>query len=177
MFNAAIITGGIAIGAVLAPVFTSLIDKIYTYKTNKFNFQYRLISEQLKQKENEYLKLKQAVEGFIDTANHVLIHQYMALKNPKLFPKDTDGFNVYPYNQEVEKFLDCTYKLRILINDQDILSKMSSLVGKITNSTDEYHIQENLKSLDELSLLINKLLIKKSNEINRLNEAAKKLLK
>ena len=70
-----LISLAVAIGSILAPVFTTLINKHYEVVMRKMNFDYRVARNELKHVQKEYDDLKLAAEDFVNAANHAIAHE------------------------------------------------------------------------------------------------------
>ena len=161
------ITSGIALGAIVSPLFTTLVNKIFETRARKFNLKKQSLQNELKSKKTEYSDLKFAIENYIDSINRVIVTEHN--KNEALKFNNT---NVHkPYSQEMNNFMDCTYKLRLLINDPEILKQISRVSHSIRA------IDENSDYLNNLVSLLNKLISDKASEIEKFNGELRRLLK
>lgn len=163
-----LITGGVALGAIISPLLTTIANKVYEYRIRKFNFEKQSLQNELKSKKTEYSDLKLAVENYIDSINRVIVTEH----NKNEVSKYSNGSNVHePYSQEMNNFMNCTLKLRLLINDPEILKQISRVSHSIRA------IDENSDYLNNLVSLLNKLISDKASEIEKFNGELRRLLK
>lgn len=161
-----LISLAVAIGSILAPVFTTLINKHYEVVMRKMNFDYRVARNELKHVQKEYDDLKSAAEDFVNAANHAIAHEQNFVDSVK---PNSEGKHNSPYNPAIESFFQSTYRLRLLISDSEILKKISELTMSIRTISDA-------KELNAVTQPINKLLNQKANEISELNKKLSTLL-
>lgn len=161
-----LISLAVAIGSILAPVFTTLINKRYEVKMRKISFDYRVARNELKHVQKEYDDLKLAAEDFVNAANHAIAHEQNFADSVN---QNSEGKHNIPYNPAIETFFQSTHRLRLLINDPEILKKISELTTSIRTVSDT-------EKLNGVTQPINKLLNQKANEISELNKKLSTLL-
>ena len=161
-----LISLAVAIGSILAPVFTTLINKRYEVKMRKISFDYRVARNELKHVQKEYDDLKSAAEDFVSAANHAIAHEQNFVDSVN---RNSEGKHNPPYNPAIETFFQSTHRLRLLISDSEILKKISELTMSI-------HTISDAKELNTVTQPINELLNQKANEISELNKKLSTLL-
>lgn len=158
-----LITGGVALGAIISPLLTTIANKVYEYRIRKFNFEKQSLQNELKSKKAEYSDLKFAIENYIDSINRVIVTEHNK--------KDISKYVYEPYSQEMNNFMNCTLRLRLLINDPEILKQIYRVSLSIRA------MDESSKLLNSLLALLNQLISDKASEIRTFNEELRRLLK
>lgn len=161
-----LISLAVAIGSILTPVFTTLINKRYEVVMRKMSFDYRVARNELKHVQKEYDDLKSAAEDFVNAANHAIAHEQNFVDSVN---QNSEGKHNPPYNPAIESFFQSTHRLRLLINDPEILGKISELTTSIRTIS-------NTEKLNAVTQPLNELLNQKVNEISELNKKLSTLL-
>lgn len=130
------------------------------------NFDYRVARNELKHVQKEYDDLKLAAEDFVNAANHAIAHEQNFVDSVN---RNSEGKHNPPYNPAIETFFQSTHRLRLLINDPEILKKISELTTSIRTIS-------NTEKLNAVTQPINELLNQKANEISELNKKLSTLL-
>lgn len=162
-----LITGGVALGAIISPLLTTIVNKIYEYRIRKFNFKKQLLQKELKSKKDEYYDLKLAIENYVDSATRVIVTEHNKNEISKY-----KGNNIHEvYSKEMNNFMNCTLRLRLLINNPEILKQIYRVSLSIRA------MNESSKLLNSLLALLNQLISDKASEIKTFNEELRRLLK
>lgn len=102
----------------------------------------------------------------MSTASHAIAHEQNFVDSVN---RNSEGKHNPPYAPAIESFFQSTHRLRLLINDPEILKKISNLTTSIRTISDT-------EKLNAVTQPINELLNQKANEISELNKKLSTLL-